>query len=65
MSIKAEVKIQQEPPRRWSAQRKMEIVLRHFKGESLDALSREAVLALNRNVTLPGFLEMSPFSLKK
>ena len=42
MSIKAEVKIQQEPPRRWSAQRKMEIVLRHFKGESLDALSREA-----------------------
>ena len=28
-------------PKRWSAARKMEIVLRHLKGESLDDLSRE------------------------
>lgn len=42
MSVKAEVEIGQEPPRRWSGRRKMEIVLRHFKGESLDELSREA-----------------------
>lgn len=28
-------------PKRWSATRKMEIVLRHIRGESLDALSRE------------------------
>lgn len=30
-----------EQPKRWSAQRKMEIVLRHLRGESLDSLSRE------------------------
>jgi transposase-like protein len=28
-------------PKRWSAARKLEIVLRHLKGESLDDLSRE------------------------
>ena len=28
-------------PKRWSASRKMEIVLRHIRGESLDSLSRE------------------------
>jgi transposase len=28
-------------PKRWSATRKMEIVLRHIRGESLDSLSRE------------------------
>jgi transposase len=28
-------------PKRWSAARKMEVVLRHVKGESLDDLSRE------------------------
>jgi transposase len=27
--------------KRWSARRKMEVVLRHLRGESLDALSRE------------------------
>lgn len=28
-------------PKRWSAARKMEVVLRRIRGESLDALSRE------------------------
>ncbi|NGX48413.1 MAG: hypothetical protein K1000chlam3_01806 [Chlamydiae bacterium] len=28
-------------PKRWSAVRKMEIVVRYFRGESLDDLSRE------------------------
>jgi len=28
-------------PRRWSARRKVDIVLRHLRGESLDSLSRE------------------------
>ncbi len=29
-------------PERWSAQRKMELVLRLMRGESLDAVSRES-----------------------
>lgn len=28
-------------PKRWSASRKMEVILRHIRGESLDSLSRE------------------------
>jgi transposase len=36
-----EEEVRQEPPKRWSAQRKMEVILRHFKGEDLDSLSRE------------------------
>ena len=28
-------------PKRWSASRKMEVALRHIRGESLDSLSRE------------------------
>lgn len=32
-------------PTRWSATRKMEIVLRYLKGESLDSLSREIGIA--------------------
>jgi hypothetical protein len=31
-----------ELPERWSAQRKMELVLRLMRGESLDAVSRES-----------------------
>ena len=33
-----------EPPRRWSARRKAEIVVRLLKGESIDSLSRETQL---------------------
>lgn len=35
-------------PKRWSASRKMEIVLRHIRGESLDALSREIGIAASQ-----------------
>jgi transposase len=28
-------------PKRWSASRKMEVVMRHLRGESIDSLSRE------------------------
>ena len=31
----------EQRPRRWSARRKLEIVLRHMRGENLDALARE------------------------
>ena len=34
--------------KRWSAARKMEIVLRHIRGESLDALSREIGMAASQ-----------------
>lgn len=33
-----------KPPKRFSAKRKMEIVLRHLRGESLELLSRECQL---------------------
>ena len=31
-----------EPPERWSAQRKLELVLRLLRGDALDAVSRES-----------------------
>ena len=36
------------PPRRWSARRKAEIVLRLMRGESLDALARETCQPASR-----------------
>jgi transposase len=35
-------------PKRWSAARKMEIVMRHVRGESLDELSREIGVAASQ-----------------
>ncbi len=35
-------------PKRWSAQKKQELVLRLFRGETLDALSRETGLPASR-----------------
>lgn len=35
-------------PSRWSATRKMEVVLRHIRGESLDSLSREIGIAASQ-----------------
>lgn len=35
-------------PKRWSATRKMEVILRHIKGESLDSLSREIGVAASQ-----------------
>lgn len=35
-------------PKRWSAARKMEIVLRHIRGASLDSLSREIGVSASR-----------------
>jgi transposase-like protein len=35
-------------PKRWSAARKMEIVMRHVRGESLDDLSREIGIAASQ-----------------
>jgi len=35
-------------PQRWSAGRKMEVVLRHIRGESLDLLSREVGVEASR-----------------
>ncbi|MGH2639619.1 MAG: transposase [Rhabdochlamydiaceae bacterium] len=34
--------------KRWTASRKMEIVLRHMRGESLDSLSREVGMAASQ-----------------
>jgi len=35
-------------PKRWSATRKMEVVLRYIRGESLDSLSREIGIAASQ-----------------
>ena len=35
-------------PKRWSAGRKMEVVLRHIRGESLETLSREIGIAASQ-----------------
>ncbi len=47
MSEKAEAK-QFIRPKRWSAVRKMEVVLRFIRGESLDDLSREVGVAASK-----------------
>jgi hypothetical protein len=41
MSEKAKEQIREELPERWSAQRKMEVVLRLLRGEDLGEVSRE------------------------
>ncbi|KPK79637.1 MAG: hypothetical protein AMS25_11825 [Gemmatimonas sp. SM23_52] len=41
MSQETKEQIREEPPERWSAQRKMEVVLRLLRGEDLGELSRE------------------------
>ncbi len=41
MSEKGKEQIREELPERWSAQRKMEVVLRLLRGEDLGELSRE------------------------
>ena len=41
MSENAKEHLKDEPPERWSAQRKMEVVLRLLRGDDLGELSRE------------------------
>jgi transposase len=39
---------QQAEPKRWTATRKMEVILRHMRGEPLDSLSREIGVPASR-----------------
>jgi hypothetical protein len=53
----------EDPPERWSAQRKMELVLRLLRGEPLDAVSRESQVPaheLDRGRPPPGRRASSP-----
>jgi transposase-like protein len=36
-----------EPPKRWSAKRKAEVVLRLFRGEAIDAVSRDVAIPIH------------------
>ena len=48
-------------PKRWSANRKMEIVVRYIRGESLESLSREIGVATSQIETVANLLEMNFF----
>jgi len=55
-----------EPPERWSAQRKTELVLRLLRGESLDSVSRESqVPAHELESWQRAFLEAGARGLKR
>ena len=55
-----------EPPERWSAQRKTELVLRLLRGESLDSVSRESqVPAHELESWQRAFLEAGTRGLKR
>lgn len=46
--VAPEIKTAEKEPKRWTSTRKMEVIMRHMRGESLDALSREIGVAASQ-----------------